>query len=545
MKTDIQIANSVRPKPIAEIATKAGISDEFLETYGKSKAKIDLSIFKSLVNKQDGHIILVTAISPTPAGEGKTTTTIGLGDALSKLGKQTIIALREPSLGPVFGLKGGATGGGYAQVIPMEDINLHFTGDFHAITSANNLLSAMVDNHIKHGNELDLDIEKITWKRCLDMNDRALRKITIAQGGKINGKPREDGFDISVASEVMAILCLSNDIQDLRKRLGEVIVGYTKEGTPVTCKMLKAEGAMTVLLKDAMKPNLVQTLEGTPTIIHGGPFANIAHGCNSIVATKIAQKLGHFTVTEAGFGADLGAEKFLNIKCPAARICPSVVVIVATVRALKFHGGMENLSRHVENIMKVFNLPAIVAINKFSTDTNQELDAIKEECKRIGVQAVVNESWAKGASGAAELAQVVIDIAAKTDVQRKRATIYAPADSIIDKITKVATKLYRADDVEFSQLARDQISEIQKLGEQEYAKFPVCIAKTPYSFSCDKTRVGAPNNFTIKVTSVKLCAGAGFIVVICGDIMTMPGLPKVPAAEQISIDKNGKIVGLF
>ena len=554
MKTDIEIAQSVQLKPILEIAKKTGIPEDNVELYGKYKAKIDTSFIDK--NKNDGKLILVTAITPTPSGEGKTTMAIGVADALNRLGKKTVLALREPSLGPVFGIKGGATGGGYAQVLPMEDINLHFNGDFHAIATANNLLSAMIDNHIYHGNALGIDPCKITFRRAMDMNDRELRKIVGGLGGKTNGVPREEGFDITAASEIMATLCLASSLADLKLRLSKIIVGYSYDGNPITAHDLKAEGAMTAVLKDAIKPNLVQTIEGTPAIIHGGPFANIAHGCNSVIATKTALKLADYVVTEAGFGADLGAEKFLDIKCRVANLCPSAVVIVATIRALKMHGGVEkgnlkeenidalktgvsNLLRHIHNINDVFGLNTVVAINKFPDDTDREIELVKKECEKLGVKAILSTVWSDGGKGGIDVAKEVLSLC-ETDSNFK--FVYDENQSIYDKITAVATKIYGADGVEFLAQAKKQIAELEKLG---YDKLPVCIAKTQYSFSDDAKKLGAPKGFTITVRSVKVSAGAGFIVALTGDIMTMPGLPLHPVAENIDIDNNGKITGLF
>ena len=555
-KSDIEIAQSVKPLPIAEIAKKAGISEEDYEVYGRGKAKVDYRLLKKLADKPNGKLILVTAITPTPAGEGKTTTSVGLADGLRAIGKNAMVALREPSLGPVFGVKGGAAGGGYAQVIPMEDINLHFTGDFHAIGAANNLLAAMVDNHIQQGNTLRIDPRRITWKRAVDMNDRALRNIVIGLGGKANGTPREDGFDITVASEIMAILCLSADIPDLKERLGRIIVGYSYEGTPVTCEMLRAQGAMAALLKDALKPNLVQTLEGTPAFIHGGPFANIAHGCNSVTATKLALKLADYVVTEAGFAADLGAEKFFDIKCRMAGLTPSAVVLVATVRALKYHGGvpksdlntenldalekgLPNLLRHVENIQSVFGLPCVVAINAFPTDTERELRLVEEKCEALGVKAVLSKVWAEGGKGGAALAEEVTRLC---DTPNGFRQAYGLEGTIKDKIEAIATKVYHADGVDFVGNAAKQAKELEALG---YGNLPVCMAKTQYSFSDDPLKLGAPSGWRLSVRNLKVCAGAGFIVALTGDIMTMPGLPKVPAAEKIDVDENGVISGLF
>ncbi|MCI5591551.1 MAG: formate--tetrahydrofolate ligase [Oscillospiraceae bacterium] len=553
--TDIEIAQGAKMLPITEIARSAGIDEKYIEQYGKYKAKIDLSLLKENKNA-DGKLILVTAITPTPAGEGKTTTTIGLGDGLKKIGKNVVIALREPSLGPVFGVKGGAAGGGYAQVVPMEDINLHFTGDFHAIGAANNLLAAMLDNHIYQGNKLNIDPRRITWKRCVDMNDRQLRFITDGLGGRINGVPREDGYDITVASEIMAVLCLSNSITDLKERLSRIIVGYTYSEEPVTAGQLGAAGAMTALLKDALKPNLVQTLEGTPAFVHGGPFANIAHGCNSVTATKMAMKLGDYAVTEAGFGADLGAEKFLDIKCRYANLKPSAVVIVATVRALKMHGGVAktelaaenldalkkgipNLLRHVSNIKNVYKLPSVVAVNRFPTDTDAEIELIINECKALGVNVVLSDVWAKGGDGGTELAKEVVRLC---EEENNFTFSYDTDISIEEKIEAIVKKIYGGDGVAFLPKAKKQIQQLTALG---FDKIPVCMAKTQYSFSDDATKLGAPDGFTVTVKNVKVSAGAGFIVALTGDIMTMPGLPKVPAAEKIDVDENGVISGLF
>ncbi len=554
--SDIEIAQGCKMQPITEIAKKAGIDDKYLEQYGKYKAKIDLNLAKE-TDKKDGKLILVTAITPTPAGEGKTTTTIGLADGMSRIGKNVCVALREPSLGPVFGVKGGAAGGGYAQVVPMEDINLHFTGDFHAIGAANNLLAAMLDNHIQQGNALGIDVKKITWKRCVDMNDRQLRNVIDGLGGKMNGVPREDGFDITVASEIMAILCLSKDITDLKERLSNIIVGYTYDDKPVTCGQLKAQGAMTALLKDAIKPNLVQTLEGTPALVHGGPFANIAHGCNSVTATKMALKLSDYAITEAGFGADLGAEKFLDIKCRMAGLTPSAVVVVATVRALKMHGGLAktelnnedlaalekgipNLLRHVSNIKNVYKLPCVVAVNRFPTDTDNEIDFIIEKCKELGVNVVLSTVWADGGKGGEELAKEVVRLC-----EEKKGDFtfsYVLDTTIQEKIEAVTKKIYGGDGVIITPAAKKQIDMLTALG---YDKCPICVAKTQYSFSDDALKLGAPEGFKITVKNVKISAGAGFIVVLTGDIMTMPGLPKVPAAERIDVDENGVITGLF
>lgn len=555
-KSDIEIAQSVNLRHICDIASDAGIDEKYIEQYGNYKAKIDLSLLNDSKNIPDGKLILVTAITPTPAGEGKTTTTIGLADSLRKIGKKVTVALREPSLGPVFGIKGGAAGGGYAQVVPMEDINLHFTGDFHAIGAANNLLAAMLDNHIQQGNALGIDVRKITWKRCVDMNDRQLRNIVDGLGGKANGTPREDGFDITVASEIMAVLCLSSSITDLKDRLSRIIVGYTYDDKPVTCADLKAQGAMTALLKDALKPNLVQTLEGTPALVHGGPFANIAHGCNSVIATRTALKLGDYTVTEAGFGADLGAEKFLDIKCRYAGLTPSAVVVVATIRALKMHGGLAknelstpdlaalekglpNLLRHVSNITAVYKLPAVVAVNKFPTDTDEEVALVIEKCRKLGVKAILSDVWAKGSDGGTELAK---EVAKLCESPNDFTFSYGLEGTIEDKIESVVKKIYGGDGVDYLPAAKNQIKKLTELG---FSNLPVCIAKTQYSFSDDPSKLGAPEHFRITVKNVKVSAGAGFIVVLTGDIMTMPGLPKVPAAEKIDVDENGKISGLF
>lgn len=555
MKTDIEIAQSYKMKPITEIAEKVGIPEDYLEAYGKYKAKIDTAFLKNATRK-DGKLVLVTAINPTPAGEGKTTTTIGLADALNAMGKKTIVALREPSLGPVFGVKGGATGGGYAQVVPMEDINLHFTGDFHAIGAANNLLCAMLDNHIYQGNALKINPETITIKRCVDMNDRQLRQITDGLGGRFNGVPRSDGFEITVASEVMAVFCLAESLSDLKNRLAKITVGYTYDRKPVTAGDLKAQGAMTALLKDALKPNLVQTMEGTPAIIHGGPFANIAHGCNSVIATKTALKLGDYCITEAGFGADLGAEKFLDIKCRAAGIKPSAVVLVATVRALKFHGGvkkedlnaenlealekgMPNLIRHVENLTKVYKLPTVVAINEFPTDTEAEIELVDESCKKLGVNVVRSSVWANGGKGGEKLAEEVVELC---ENDNDFTCAYDLAEPIEQKIVDLTQKIYGGDGVEFSDEAKAKIEILEKQG---YGNLPICVAKTQYSFSDDATLLGAPKGFNIHVRDVKVSSGAGFIVVYTGTVMTMPGLPKIPAAENIDVDDSEKIKGLF
>ncbi len=556
--SDIEIAQQCEMKHISEIAKKADVDLKYIEQYGNYKAKIDLSLLNDSKDKKDGKLVLVTAITPTPAGEGKTTTTIGLADGMSRIGKKVTVALREPSLGPVFGVKGGAAGGGYAQVVPMEDINLHFTGDFHAITSANNLLAAMLDNHIQQGNRLGIDVRRITWKRCLDMNDRQLRFITDGLGGRINGTPREDGFDITVASEVMAVLCLASSITDLKERLSRIIVGYTYEDKPVTCGEIGAAGAMTALLKDALKPNLVQTLEGTPAFVHGGPFANIAHGCNSVIATKTALKMGDYAITEAGFGADLGAEKFLDIKCRMAGLTPSAVVMVATIRALKMHGGLPktalgeenlealekgipNLLRHVSNIKNVYKLPCVVAVNRFPTDTDKEIEFVIEKCKELGVNVCLSTVWADGGKGGEELARAVVKLCEEED--NSGFTFSYESDlSIEDKIRAVVQKVYGGDDVAVLPAAKKQIAKLEEMG---CGNMPVCIAKTQYSFSDDPTKLGAPEGFTVTVRNVKVSAGAGFIVVLTGDIMTMTGLPKVPAAERIDVDENGKITGLF
>ena len=555
-KSDIEIAQEAVASDIRKIAEKMGLTEDDLELYGKYKAKLDYNLLKKPGGKK-AKLILTTAINPTPAGEGKTTTTIGLADALSKLGKNTMVALREPSLGPVFGVKGGAAGGGYAQVIPMEDINLHFTGDFHSIGAANNLLAALIDNHIQQGNVLDIDTRRITWKRCMDMNDRQLRFITDGLGGRANGTPREDGFDITVASEVMAAFCLANDISDLRERLGKIIIGYSRAGKPVTAAELDANGAMAALLKDALKPNLVQTLEGTPAFVHGGPFANIAHGCNSVIATKMAMHFADYVVTEAGFGADLGAEKFLDIKCRMAGIKPDAVVIVATVRALKYNGGVKkedlgnenlealekglpNLLKHVENITQVFKLPAVVAINRFPLDTEAELELIRGRCRELGVNVALSEVWANGGAGGKELAENVLELIEKGSDGFEYA--YDLKMGIKDKINAIATKIYGADGVDFLPSALKQIQEIEDLG---FSEVPVCMAKTQYSLTDDQTKLGRPEGFRITVRNLKISAGAGFAVALTGEIMTMPGLPKVPAANRIDVDENGKISGLF
>ena len=555
MKTDIEIAQSVEMKKITEIAKNAGIDEKYIEQYGNYKAKVDLSLLKENKNS-DGKLILVTAITPTPAGEGKTTTTIGLADGMKKIGKNVMVALREPSLGPVFGIKGGAAGGGYAQVVPMEDINLHFTGDFHAIGAANNLLAAMIDNHIHHGNTLGIDVRKITWKRCVDMNDRQLRYVVDGLGGKVNGVPREDGYDITVASEIMAVLCLSSSITDLKERLSKIIIGYNYEDKPVTAGQLNAHGAMTALLKDALKPNLVQTLEGTPALVHGGPFANIAHGCNSILATKLALKLGDYAITEAGFGADLGAEKFLDIKCRFAGLTPAAVVLVATIRALKMHGGVAktelntenlealekgvpNLLKHLSNITDVYKLPCVVAVNKFPTDTDAEVELIIEKCKALGVNVVLSDVWAKGGEGGTALAEEVVKLC---EQENDFTFAYDANDDIKTKINDIVTKIYGGNSAQFTKNAETQIKKLEDLG---YGNLPVCMAKTQYSFSDDMTKLGAPKDFDVTVRNIKISAGAGFIVALTGDIMTMPGLPKSPAAERIDVDENGTISGLF
>lgn len=555
--SDIEIAQNAKLQHIRDIAVKIGISEDDIEYYGKYKAKINYNLLKDESTNRHGKLILTTAINPTPAGEGKTTTSIGIADALSKLGKRTVVALREPSLGPVFGIKGGAAGGGYAQVVPMEDINLHFTGDIHAIGAANNLLAAMIDNHIYQGNALDIDPRRVTWRRCIDMNDRQLRFITSGLGGKVNGMPREDGFDITVASEVMAIFCLARDIVDLKDRLSKIVIGYTRSGIPVTAGQLNAHGAMAALLKDALKPNLVQTLEGTPAFIHGGPFANIAHGCNSVIATKMALHFGDYVVTEAGFGADLGAEKFLDIKCRMADLKPDAVVIVATVRALKYNGGVpktelngENLSalqnglpnllKHVENITKVFGLPAVVALNKFPTDTENEINLVKKKCKDLGVNVKVSEVWAKGGDGGKEVANELLKLIDES--QNNFQFSYDEKLPIKEKIRAIAQKIYGADDVIYTSQAEKEIAEIEKNG---FLHTPVCIAKTQYSLTDDQTKLGRPTGFNITVRQVTISAGAGFVVAITGNIMKMPGLPKFPAAEKIDVDENGVISGLF
>ena len=553
--TDIEIAQQCEMKPITEIAKTANIDDKYIEQYGRYKAKVDYALLNETEEKE-GKLILVTAITPTPAGEGKTTTTIGLADGLRRIGKNVMVALREPSLGPVFGVKGGAAGGGYAQVVPMEDINLHFTGDFHAIGAANNLLAAMLDNHIHQGNALGIDTRRITWKRCVDMNDRQLRNVVDGLGGKVNGVPREDGFDITVASEIMAVFCLATSITDLKERLGRIIVGYAYDGKPVTAGDLKAVGAMTALLKDAIKPNLVQTLEGTPAFVHGGPFANIAHGCNSVIATRMAMRLGDYAVTEAGFGADLGAEKFLDIKCRYAGLKPSAVVMVATVRALKMHGGLAktelgseniealekgvpNLLRHVSNITNVYKLPCVVAVNRFPTDTDKEIEFIIDKCKDLGVNVVLSNVWAEGGKGGEDLAREVVELCEK---ENDFSFSYELDGSIEDKIEAIVKRVYGGNGISILPAAKKQIETLKELG---FDNLPICVAKTQYSFSDDPTKLGAPENFTVTIKNVKVSAGAGFVVVLTGDIMTMPGLPKVPAAEKIDVDENGVISGLF
>ncbi len=557
LKSDIEIAQEAKPKHIREIAEKLNIHEDYIDMYGKYKAKVDYNLLKNNNTTKKAKVILTTAINPTPAGEGKTTTTIGVADALSKLGKNSLVALREPSLGPVFGIKGGAAGGGYSQVIPMEDINLHFTGDLHAIGAANNLLAAMLDNHIHQGNTLNIDTRSITWRRCVDMNDRQLRNIIDGLGSKVDGVTRQDGFDITVASEVMAVFCLANDISDLKEKLGKIIVAYNYDGEPVTASDLKANGAMAALLKDALKPNLVQTLEGTPAFIHGGPFANIAHGCNSVIATKMAMHFADYVVTEGGFGADLGAEKFLDIKCRMAGIEPSAVIIVATVRALKYNGGVskndlniENLSaleagipnllKHVENITKVFNLPAVVAINEFPTDTQAEINLIKDKCKELGVNVAVSQVWAKGGEGGIELATEVLRLI--DEEENSFQFCYENELNIEEKINSIATKIYGADGVDFTPQARKELEKLESLG---FGNMPICMAKTQYSLTDDATKLGRPTGFRITVRQLNVSAGAGFIVALTGNIMKMPGLPKVPAAEKIDIDENGIISGLF
>ena len=556
MKTDIEIAQEATPLKITEIAQKCGVDEKYIEQYGNYKAKIDYRMLKDLADKPDGKLILVTAITPTPAGEGKTTTSVGLADGLRKIGKNAVVALREPSLGPVFGVKGGAAGGGYAQVVPMEDINLHFTGDFHAIGAANNLLAAMLDNHIQQGNTLGIDVKQITWKRAVDMNDRQLRHIVDGLGGKVQGVPREDGFEITVASEIMAVLCLSSDIIDLKTRLARMIVAYTYDGKPVTAHDLKAEGAMAALLKDALKPNLVQTLEGTPAFIHGGPFANIAHGCNSVTATRMALKMGDYAVTEAGFAADLGAEKFVDIKCRMSGLRPSAVVVVATVRALKYHGGvakaelnnenldalekgLPNLLQHVENVTKVYGLPCVVAINAFPTDTKAELELVEKKCGELGVNVALSEVWAKGGEGGKALAEEVVRLCEQPN---QFGFTYPLEASIEEKMESICKRVYHADGVTLTANAKKQAAQLTELG---FGNLPICMAKTQYSFSDDPSLLGAPKGFTVTVRNLKVSAGAGFIVALTGDIMTMPGLPKVPAAEKIDVDENGKITGLF
>ena len=554
--SDIEIAQQCTMRPIGQIAEKAHIEDKYLEQYGRYKAKVDLSLLKDSP-RSEGKLVLVTAITPTPAGEGKTTTTIGLADGLRRIGKEAVVAMREPSLGPVFGVKGGACGGGYAQVVPMEDINLHFTGDIHAIGAANNLLAAMLDNHIQQGNALGIDVRRITWKRCLDMNDRQLRFIVDGMGGRANGVPREDGFDITVASEIMAVLCLASSITDLKERLGRIVVGYNFAGQPVTCSQLHAEGAMTALLKEAIKPNLVQTLEGTPAFVHGGPFANIAHGCNSVLATRMALRSGEYAITEAGFGADLGAEKFLDIKCRAAGLTPAAVVVVATVRALKMHGGLPknaldhedlaalekgvpNLLRHVSNIKNVYKLPCVVAVNKFPTDTDNEVAFIIEKCKALGVNVVLSNVWAEGGKGGEALAREVVRLC--EEEKGDFSFSYELDCSIEEKLTTVVRRIYGGEGISILPAAQKQIGELTALG---FDKLPVCIAKTQYSFSDDPTKLGAPEGFTVTIKNVKVSAGANFLVALTGDIMTMPGLPKSPAAERIDVDENGVISGLF
>ena len=553
--TDIEIAQSIKLRPVTEIAEKAGIPERYVEQYGKYKAKIDYSLLNES-NRANGKLILVTAITPTPAGEGKTTTTIGLADGLRKIGKNSVVALREPSLGPVFGVKGGAAGGGYAQVVPMEDINLHFTGDFHAIGAANNLLAAMLDNHIQQGNRLGIDPRKITWKRCVDMNDRQLRNIVDGLGGKANGTPREDGFDITVASEIMAVFCLSDSIDNLKERLSRIVIAYTYDDKPVTAGDIKAVGAMAALLKDALKPNLVQTLEGTPAFVHGGPFANIAHGCNSVIATRMAMKLGDYAVTEAGFGADLGAEKFLDIKCRLSGLKPDAVVVVATVRALKMHGGSKktelaeenldtlgkgvpNLLRHVSNIKNVYGLPCVVAVNRFPTDTDDEISYIIKKCGELGVDVRLSTVWADGGNGGTELAKEIVRLC---EAENSFRFSYEDSLSITEKIEAVTRKIYGGNGINVLPAAAKEIEKLESLG---FGKLPICVAKTQYSFSDDPSKLGAPEDFKITVKNVKVSAGAGFVVVLTGDIMTMPGLPKVPAAEKIDVDSNGKITGLF
>ena len=554
--SDIEIAQACRMRKITEIARLAGIEDQYLEQYGNYKAKVDPSLLKELADRPDGKLILVTAITPTPAGEGKTTTSVGLTDGLRRIGKNAVVALREPSLGPVFGIKGGAAGGGYAQVVPMEDINLHFTGDFHAIGAANNLLAAMLDNHIQQGNPLGIDPKAITWKRAVDMNDRQLRHIVDGLGGRMQGVPREDGFEITVASEIMAVLCLASDLMDLKARLARIVVGYTYGGKPVTAHDLKAEGAMTALLKDAIKPNPVQTLEGTPAFVHGGPFANIAHGCNSVMATRLALKLSDYTVTEAGFAADLGAEKFVDIKCRMANLHPSAIVVVATVRALKYHGGvpktelgaenlealekgLPNLLQHVSNVKDVWGVPCVVAVNRFPTDTEEELKLVEEKCKELGVNVALSEVWGKGGEGGMALAEEVVRLC---DEPNNFSFTYELDQPIEKKLEQICRRIYHADGVELDGNAKKQLKQITELG---FDKLPICMAKTQYSFSDDPTLLGAPKGFTVTVRNLKVASGAGFIVALTGDIMTMPGLPKVPAAERIDVDENGVISGLF
>ena len=555
IKSDIEIAQEAKPLPITDIADACGMDGAYIEQYGRYKAKIDNRFLKE-TNRPDGKLVLVTAITPTPAGEGKTTTTVGLADGLRRIGRNAVVALREPSLGPVFGIKGGAAGGGYAQVVPMEDINLHFTGDFHAIGAANNLLAAMLDNHIQQGNALGIDVKRITWRRCVDMNDRQLRSIVDGLGGRMQGVPREDGFDITVASEVMAVLCLASDIPDLKARLGRIVVGYTYDDAPVTAADLKAAGAMAALLKDALKPNLVQTLEHTPALIHGGPFANIAHGCNSVTATRMALKLGDYAITEAGFGADLGAEKFLDIKCRMAGLKPDAVVVVVTVRALKHHGGaaraelgredlaalergLPNLLQHVDNIKNVFGLPCVVAINAFPTDTAAELRLVEEKCRELGVSVALSEVWAKGGAGGTALAEEVVRLCEQPSDFRYS---YALGGSIEEKLETICRRIYHADGVVLTPAAQKQARRLTELG---FGELPICMAKTQYSFSDDPSLLGAPRGFTVTVRNLKVSAGAGFLVALTGDIMTMPGLPKVPAAERIDVDENGRISGLF
>ena len=556
MRSDIEIAQACEMHHIREVAALAGVDEDYLEYYGKYKAKIDLKLLADRADRPDGKLVLVTAINPTPAGEGKTTTTVGLADGMRRLGKNTVVALREPSLGPVFGVKGGAAGGGYAQVVPMEDINLHFTGDFHAIGAANNLLAAMLDNHIQQGNELDIDVKRITWKRCVDMNDRQLRNIVCGLGGRMQGVPREDGFDITVASEIMAVLCLATGLEDLKNRLGRMVVAYSRAGAPITAHDLKAEGAMAALLKDAIKPNLVQTLEGTPAFIHGGPFANIAHGCNSVMATRVAMKMGDYAITEAGFGADLGAEKFLDIKCRLAGLTPSAVVVVATVRALKHHGGvakadlnnenlealekgLPNLLRHVEKITTVYGLPCVVAINRFPTDTEAELKLVEDKCRELGVNVALSEVWAKGGEGGIALAQEVIRLCEEPSHFKFAYDLGQPIEA---KLADIVKKVYHGDGVVLTPAAKKQAAELTVLG---FGGLPICMAKTQYSFSDDQSLLGAPEGFTVTVRNIKVSAGAGFLVALTGDIMTMPGLPKVPAAEKVDVDENGRISGLF